>query len=186
MALTVDGSKRVWEAIAEFDNRGFSEDVARMICAEMSVDDEVIPADGFVCDHFDLVQGVLDVLTSPDILDDLLYGDDSEEPFRSSLKIDETSVEECIATTHSNENYTCMICLDEKHGHSVKLACGVTGDCVGRYCKQCVVQWITICSATCPYCRQSVVEITPKDKEEEDIKKVTRRRLTISLRKRNL
>lgn len=183
MALTANGNRRVWEAIAEFDGRGFSEEVARMICAEMSVDDEQIPADGYVRDHIDLVQGVLDVMTSPDILDSLLYGDNDEEPFRSAMKIEEKDAKNCIKVVDPSENYTCTICLEQKRGHSAKLACGVAGDCAGVYCNECVFQWITACTATCPHCRQKVVEIVPK---EEDIKKVTRRRLTIGLRKRNL
>lgn len=191
MALTVNKNQRVWEAIANFEGRGFSEEVARRICADMSVDeDDTVPADGLVRDHEDLVRSILGVMTSPDILDSLLNGDSEEDPFLGTEKVKSDVVDKYLDPIEGN--YCCSICFEDQSTDGVRLSCASSntsrGDgsiamgCIGTFCRSCIQHWISTCNASCPRCRQRVVEITPK----EGVKKVLRRRLTIAIRKKNL
>jgi hypothetical protein len=156
--------KKVWEILSEFNN--ISEERARIICHDMSQDDEPLPADELAYEHIDMLTALFEVMESPDIRESLLYGNDQCIQIH---KIPHNEVN--LYLKQYKGSYYCSICRREDENNTddtVSLSC-MQNNCKSIFCKECIVPWITECCARCPNCREPVVEIA-SDGDVSDVK----------------
>jgi len=167
LATTSAGQRAVWEIMSDYNN--ITEQQARQICDDFTMEGFYLPPDGQAQDYEAMVIPICESMSEdPSIREAMLNGTeeitmsvgDEGDPFYYNSKINELDLNRYII--HHNKRYDCSICRDtniESGGVSLSCSRRVKGACTAIFCKECVTPWLTTCVSRCPHCREFCQEV---------------------------
>jgi len=167
LATTPAGQRAVWEILSDYNN--ITEQQARQICSDFTMEGFYLPADGQSQEYADMVIPICEAMSEdPSIREAMLNGteeitmtpEDEGDPFYYNSKISVEDINKYIV--HHHGQYDCMICRDtglESGGVSLSCSRRDKGACNAVFCKDCVSPWLTTCVSRCPHCREFCQEV---------------------------